>query len=180
MRQWRAGRKARAVLCAGPKRTASRDAWPRTGTRPTGPSRRGRVHTKRCSGLPELVMRRWPRQGSDPDRGSPSLMPMAAPPMAVKATEAESDSDEWREPKEARTEVMMMPPAVPVAMMPEASAVDLLNQRRGLYLGCQASDRCRHRRTCHQPQPKRANNSAEQCCLPHSCLLRLSPAEGRC
>jgi hypothetical protein len=64
--------------------------------------------------------------------------------MAV-TTEPESDPYERPEREKAGTEVMMVPSAVPVTMMPEASAVDLLNQRRGLYLRRHASNGSRHR-----------------------------------
>jgi hypothetical protein len=72
--------------------------------------------------------------------------------MAVIATEADkaTKADERPEREEAGTEVMMAP-AVPVDMtmapvpMPEAPTVDLLHQRRGLYLLRHASDRSRHR-----------------------------------
>lgn len=95
------------------------------------------------------------------------LMPMAAIPVAVKATE--SEPSERRE--EVGTEVMMVPSAVAVAIMPKAPAVDLLHQRRGLYLLSHPSNGSCCRRTRHQPQAKRASDSAEQCCLPHSCLM---------
>jgi hypothetical protein len=49
--------------------------------------------------------------------------------MAVKATEPV-------EPEEAGAEVMIVPSAVAVAIMPEAPTVDLLNHRRGLSLLC--------------------------------------------
>jgi hypothetical protein len=125
-------------------------------------------------------------------RGSPSatLMPMAAPSMAVNATEpAESEETSMApvmtapevgsEPDEAGTEVMMAPAAVTVAIMPEAPKVDLLNRRRGLLLLCDASDRSRHRRSRHQPEPQRASDSAEQCCLSHICLLRVAVRRAR-
>jgi hypothetical protein len=53
-------------------------------------------------------------------------------PMAVKATKS-------AESEEASTEVMMASAAVQVATVPEAPKVDLLNQRRGLYLLSHAS-----------------------------------------
>jgi hypothetical protein len=86
----------------------------------------------------------------------------------------------------------MVPPAVTVAMMPAASTVDLLNQRRGLYLRRHASNWSRHRRTRHQPQPKRAriapNNGAFDrrmvaiAATPNSTirLVRLHPAQLVC
>jgi hypothetical protein len=70
-----------------------------------------------------LLLSYWPRGASSRGLPSAKLMPMAAPPMAVNATKAE----ERPEPEEASTEVMMMPPAVPVTMMPEAPTVDLLH-----------------------------------------------------
>jgi hypothetical protein len=96
------------------------------------------------------------------------LMPMAKKPMAVIAADSERE--------EAGTEVMMATESTEVMMAP---AVDLLNQRRGLYLLRHASNRSRHRRTRHQPQPKRASDSAEQCCLPHICLLRVPVRRAR-
>jgi hypothetical protein len=72
--------------------------------------------------------------------------------MAMEVMALESEPDERRE-EEAGPEAMMVPPALPVAMMPEASTVDLLNQRSGLYLQRHASNRSRHRRTRHQCQP---------------------------
>jgi hypothetical protein len=102
--------------------------------------------------------------------------------MAVNATEpAESEETSMApvmtapevgpEPDEAGTEVMMAPAAVTVAIMPEAPKVDLLNRRRWSYLLRHASDRSRHRRSRHEAEPKRASDSAEQCCLSHICLL---------
>jgi hypothetical protein len=81
-------------------------------------------------------------------------MPMADTPMAVKATES-------AESEQASTEVMMAPAAVRMAAVPEAPKVDLINQRRGFYLGGRASKGSRCRRTRNDAQPNRASDSSE-------------------
>ena len=82
------------------------------------------------------------------------LMPMADTPMAVKATES-------AESEQASTEVMMAPAAVRMAAVPEAPKVDLINQRRGFYLGGRGCKGSRCRRTRNDAQPKRASDSSE-------------------
>src|SRR5919109_2700826 len=62
------------------------------------------------------------------------MVPMVMEVMAVMMeTMAEAEREKRREEGEEAGAEVMMPPAVP-AMMPEASTVHLLNQRRWLYL----------------------------------------------
>jgi hypothetical protein len=91
--------------------------------------------------------------------------------VAMEVVAMESKPDE--RPEEEPAMEVTMPPAVPVAMMPEAPSVDLLDQRTGLYLQRRASNRRRHRRSRHQPEPQHASNCSKQCCFPHNCLLRV-------
>jgi hypothetical protein len=76
--------------------------------------------------------------------------------MEVMATESEPDE---RPEDEATMEVT---PAVPVAMMPKAATVDLLDQRGGLCLERHAADWRRHRGNRHHPEPERASNDGSE------------------
>jgi hypothetical protein len=65
-----------------------------------------------------------------------------------------------------------MPPAVPMAMMPKAATVNLLDQRGRLCRWqCHAANGCRCCRARHKPEPEGAGQCGEQNCLPHICLF---------
>jgi hypothetical protein len=95
--------------------------------------------------------------------------------MAMKVVAMESEPDE--RPEEVGTEVMMVPPAVPMTMMPETPAVNLLDQRRRLCcLQCYAAWGRRCRRGRHHSEAECAGHHGEQYCLPHVCLLHVMNA----
>jgi hypothetical protein len=84
------------------------------------------------------------------------VMAMEVVAMEVVATESEPDE---RPEDEAAMEVT---PAVPVAMMPKAATVDLLNQRGRLCPERHATDRRRHRGGRHHPEPERTSNHGSE------------------